>query len=908
MLKSTTFLLFLHLFGLLAFSQSGLTTITLTDKEVTASSYSNSEIIIGGQTDLHITALSNPLTNSVVNLNSEDSWVFFDNIRPDVVISSLLQYIKVNAQAAAQNTNARIAIYKQGTVVIPQPSTYQPLEVFTGKDYTGTNQKYSMFTFYSNLGALDNKIRSFKLKRGYMATFANNSDGTGYSRVFIADKEDLLISAMPDLLDQSISFIRVFNWEWVTKKGWCQTGSAGTPATNKVKATWLYSWSADQASTSTIEYVPIRQNGGWPGWDEIKGKQGVTHVLGFNEPDHTEQSNLTVSQALAQWPDMLKTGLRIGAPAVTNNSWLYQFMDSCDAHHYRVDFVPYHAYWGAKPPLNWYNDLKAIHDRTKRPIWITEWNNGANWTTETWPDASKALTTANAQKQLSDLINILEVMDTAHFIERYSIYNWVQDCRAIILADTLTPAGKYYAANNSMVAFNRINEVIPAWGGYGNPALSLTIGGTSTITLSSTDPNGEFNKGYRLEKKTDNGSYVKIQDTVGLKNVKYSEDINLSSFKRVRFRLRTILPGGLESLNTSEVGVDVTENADSIQFGNLALSNVGWNNVFFRKSYTRAVPAIIFGASTNNNAAVLMSNRVKQIDYNRFLFQLAPWAYQNVSALAAEEITPYLIVPAGKYNFGGLKAIANKDYANPGWTQITFSEPFDTIPVVFVTQLTSSATNATGVRVRNVTKTGFEARIQKESKVTTALYRETISYLAITPGNGVIAGKKVMVGKTTNAPIGTSTITTLQYGQTINNPVFIAQMQTCNDDTVTATLRCVSVFTTYARLLKQREKSLNITAAANEDAGWIIMDPESNMVGIKTIKGRELTISPNPVSDDLYFNIDFTGSTRVNIYNMYGTLMKSEFVSGNKMDVTNLPSGYYLLRTSNNFVAKFIKN
>jgi hypothetical protein len=133
-------------------------------------------------------------------------------------------------------------------------------------------------------------------------------------------------------------------------------------------------------------------------------------------------------------------------------------------------------------------------------------------------------------------------------------------------------------------------------------------------------------------------------------------------------------------------------------------------------------------------------------------------------------------------------------------------------------------------------------------------------------------------------------------------------MQTCNDDTVTATLRCVSVFTTYARLLKQREKSLNITAAANEDAGWIIMDPESSTVGIRTIKGQELKISPNPVSDCVYFNIDFTENTRINIYNSVGVLMKSELISGNKIDITDLPSGYYLLRTSNNFAAKFIKN
>ena len=50
-------------------------------------------------------------------------------------------------------------------------------------------------------------------------------------------------------------------------------------------------------------------------------------------------------------------------------------------------------------------------------MWITEWNNGANWTTESgWPDDPSLLTNANAQKQLSDLQGILQVMDTAHFV------------------------------------------------------------------------------------------------------------------------------------------------------------------------------------------------------------------------------------------------------------------------------------------------------------------------------------------------------------------------------------------------------------------------------------------------------------------------------------------------------------
>lgn len=128
---------------------------------------------------------------------------------------------------------------------------------------------------------------------------------------------------------------------------------------------------------------------------------------------------------------------------------------------YRVDFVALHCYWGGKSPQNWYNDLKYIHERTGRPLWITEWNNGANWTTEWWPDASKAYTDANARKQLNDLKGILQVLDTASFVERYFIYDWVQDCRAMVLNGQLTLAGAYYSANKSQIAYNGNREVVP---------------------------------------------------------------------------------------------------------------------------------------------------------------------------------------------------------------------------------------------------------------------------------------------------------------------------------------------------------------------------------------------------------------------------------------------------------------
>ncbi|HLP04073.1 MAG TPA: glycosyl hydrolase, partial [Paludibacter sp.] len=486
---------------MLSFSQ----VINLENSVTSVASYTDKEVVVTGKSELHLTAATNTLVRSTVKLNSTDAWLFFDNVRPQVVVDSLLKYVYINGAAAVSKSNARVSVYRHGTVVVPHSQTFQPLKVYAGENFTGDSASYSMFTFYNSLGTLDNKIKSFKLKRGYMATLATLADGTGYSRVFIADKSDLEVPVLPFWLNSTISFIRVFDWEYVSKKGWCGTGSGGYTLGDKVKGTWYYTWSADQDTKTNLEYVPIRQNGGWPGWSEISGKQYVSHVLGFNEPDHTEQSNLTVSQAVAQWSEMMKTGLRIGSPACTNFSWLYQFMDSCKAKNYRVDYVALHAYWGGKSPQNWYNDLKYIHDRTGRPLWITEWNNGANWTTESWPTSDHSLSPANAAKQLADIKAILNVLDTASFIERYSIYNWVQDCRAMVLADTLTPAGKYYASTKLPMAYNPAYEVVPTYV-FGSPSLSISFQPKKSL-LSINDPNGDFVTGFILEKKIDNDSY-----------------------------------------------------------------------------------------------------------------------------------------------------------------------------------------------------------------------------------------------------------------------------------------------------------------------------------------------------------------------------------------------------------------
>jgi hypothetical protein len=72
-------------------------------------------------------------------------------------------------------------------------------------------------------------------------------------------------------------------------------------------------------------------------------------LLGFNEPDHINQANMTVDDAYAKWSILVgKSGL-IASPAMAGNpltpeSWLEQFAAKVPAP--KMDYIAVHWYGG----------------------------------------------------------------------------------------------------------------------------------------------------------------------------------------------------------------------------------------------------------------------------------------------------------------------------------------------------------------------------------------------------------------------------------------------------------------------------------------------------------------------------------------------------------------------------------
>jgi RNA polymerase sigma factor (sigma-70 family) len=170
------------------------------------------------------------------------------------------------------------------------------------------------------------------------------------------------------------------------KKGVSTVAFAGQKAAiGDVGAGWYYNWApgnADTPAPSGVEFVPM-----------IWGAANVTDatlrqvrregdvLLGFNEPDLAEQANMTVEKALAAWPRLQATGMRLGSPAVafgadTAGGWLDRFMAGARSKGLTVDFITLHWYGSDFSPAavgHLRSYLQAVHRRYGKPIWLTEY-------------------------------------------------------------------------------------------------------------------------------------------------------------------------------------------------------------------------------------------------------------------------------------------------------------------------------------------------------------------------------------------------------------------------------------------------------------------------------------------------------------------------------------------------------
>ena len=556
----------------------------------------NLDVTLKGTAQLILTG-EVPMMNSKISMFGSDVCLYMPGCKPSIVRSEYLKNITIDGRPF-DNAADRLSVYGHGSVIIPD-GWGVPLTIYTEANYGGESRSCEQDVYYrgkllgkksylkeEKLEGFNNNIRSFKLKKGYMCTLANNDNGSGYSRVFIADEADLLVPELPEGLEFA-SFIRVCRWDWVGKKGICNKGLA-----DLTNSGWYNTWGGGDESWEDSEFVPMRHHHGWDSFSNINSRTNVSHLLGYNEPDHTDQSNISVYSGIVGWPEFFQSGLRLGSPAPDsiNKDWLKKFMAMADSLNYRVDFVATHMYWNSQngEGLTWNIENECKNSYGGRPMWITEWNNGANWTNESWPDAKgtkldaefnvvydengntsevkRPHTKANSDKQVAWLKDMLQAFDDCEYIERHSFYNWVEDARSIEIGGKLTPAGKVFAEFQSRPFFTRSREYPHVW--KIAPPLPQVIRQGERNILTFYDHNWETGKFYTIQRRLNNGHWVEVATKEFGKDYKAGSTVTFidlfNNTGKVDYRVKATSYKDTESLFSRIVSLDVVSGIEGV--------------------------------------------------------------------------------------------------------------------------------------------------------------------------------------------------------------------------------------------------------------------------------------------------------------------------------------------------------
>ncbi|MET4136184.1 glycosyl hydrolase [Pseudarthrobacter sp. PvP090] len=189
-----------------------------------------------------------------------------------------------------------------------------------------------------------------------------------------------------------------------------------------LQADWYYSWAAAYTVTTRPGFVPMvfsaRALFELDAIGDVMRQLPETqtrHLLGFNEPDHAGQSNMSVDEAIRLWPQLQSTGLSLGSPGTTNAAgpWLDQFMTKARGANLRVDFIAVHCYT-APHTGSFLARLVSLHAKYGLPIWVTEFA-VADWSAT--PARPSRYTGLEIRRFMRDTVAGMRAMP---FVERFA--------------------------------------------------------------------------------------------------------------------------------------------------------------------------------------------------------------------------------------------------------------------------------------------------------------------------------------------------------------------------------------------------------------------------------------------------------------------------------------------------------
>lgn len=229
--------------------------------------------------------------------------------------------------------------------------------------------------------------------------------------------------------------------------------------------------------------------------------------------------------------------------------------------------------------------------------------------------------------------------------------------------------------------------------------------------------------------------------------------------------------------------------------------NNQWTQITLQETYTN--PVVIAGPPSFNGPDP-STVRIRNVANNSFEIRIDEWEY--LDERHTTESLGYLVVEEGTHTLAdGTVLQAGSSQSNNNWDSIDFSTAFNDTPLLFAQTTSENEAAAVAERLRNVSTTGFDLRLQEEEAADQTHAVEAVDWIAISPGSGTFSSVPFIANQiSSNHQDSTASFDNVFSGNDI--PVFLAQSNT-NNGGDPFSIRYRTLDTTGTTLFLEEEQS-----------------------------------------------------------------------------------------------------
>ncbi len=236
-----------------------------------------------------------------------------------------------------------------------------------------------------------------------------------------------------------------------------------------------------------------------------------------------------------------------------------------------------------------------------------------------------------------------------------------------------------------------------------------------------------------------------------------------------------------------------------------------WRSVRLEHAYVR--PVVIMQPPSHNGESPA-TVRLRDVTWRGFDYQVDEWDYQN--GMHTLETLGYFVVESGVHRLADGRFLeAGTVEVGQAFATVPLSAPFQDVPVILTQVQTRNESSAVVTRQRGASTARFDVRLQEEQAADGLHAIETVGYVAVEPGAGVVGGIGFEAFHVAQ-PIGEAWAS-VAFSTSYDGPVLLAGLQTF-DDSDPASLRYRQLGPEGVELRIQEEMSADAETDHGEES------------------------------------------------------------------------------------------